>query len=96
MKYIKQHYSSKISLELLSEKFSCSQSMLVKNFKKGYGTTIMNALMDIRLQKAKELLKGGRLSVKEIAFLCGFTEQNYFSKTFSKKYGCSPSEFRRN
>ena len=95
MKYIKQNYSSKITLDILSEKFSCSQSMLVKCFKKEYDTTIMNALMDIRLKKAAEYLKNSRLSVKEIAAECGFAEQNYFSKAFSKKFGCSPSEYRK-
>ena len=96
MKYLKQNYASKITLDLLAQKFSCSQSMLVKNFKKEYGTTIMNALMDVRLEKAAELLKNGRLSIKEIASECGFSEQNYFSKSFSKKFGCPPSDFRKN
>lgn len=95
MKYIKQNYASKITLDVLSDKFSCSQSMLVKCFKKEYDTTIMNALMDIRLKKAAEHLKNGRMSVKEIAAECGFAEQNYFSKAFSKKYNCSPSEYRK-
>jgi AraC-like DNA-binding protein len=95
MMYIKQNYSSKITLDILSEKFSRSQSLLVKSFKKEYGTTIMNALMEIRLEKAAEHLKNGRLSIKEVAAECGFSEQNYFSKSFSKKYGCSPSEYRK-
>lgn len=96
MKYIKQNYSSKITLSILAEKFSCSQSMLVKCFKKEYGTTIMSALMDIRLKKAAEHLKNSRLSIKEIASECGFSEQNYFSKAFSKKYNCAPNEYRKN
>ena len=95
MTYIKQNYASKITLDLLALKFSRSQSMLVKCFKKQYGTTIMTALMDIRLEKAAEHLKNNRLSVKEIATECGFAEQNYFSKSFSKKYGCSPMEYRK-
>lgn len=95
MTYIKQNYASKITLDLLALKFSRSQSMLAKCFKKEYGTTIMSALMDIRLEKATEHLKNGRLSVKEIAAECGFAEQNYFSKAFSKKYGCSPSEYKK-
>lgn len=95
MKYIKQNYASKITLDILSQKFSCSQSMLIKCFKKEYGITIMSALMDIRLKKAAEHLKNGRLSIKEIAAECGFSEQNYFSKAFSKKYNCSPIEYRK-
>ncbi len=95
MKYIKQNYASKITLDILSKKFSCSQSMLVKCFKKEYNTTIMNALIDIRLKKAAEHLRNGKMSVKEIAAECGFAEQNYFSKAFSKKFGCSPIEYRK-
>ena len=90
MKFIKQNYASKITLDLLADKFSCSQSMLVKCFKKEYDTTIMNALMDIRLKKAAEHLKNGRMSVKEIAAECGFAEQNYFSKAFSKPFLIPP------
>ncbi len=94
MKYITQNYSSKISLGLLAEKFSCSQSMLVKCFRKEYGTTIMQALTDIRLKKAAEHLQNSRMSIKEIAHACGFAEQNYFSKVFFKKYHCAPSAYR--
>jgi AraC-like DNA-binding protein len=94
MKYLKQNYRSKITLDILAEKFSCSQSSLIKCFKKEFNTTIMNALMDIRLKKAAEHIKNSRLSLKEISAECGFSEQNYFSKTFSKKFGCSPSVYR--
>lgn len=95
MKYIKQNYASKITLDILAKKFSRSHSMLAKCFKKEYGTTIMNALMDVRLNKAAEHLKNGSLSIKEISAECGFAEQNYFSKAFFKKYNCSPSEYRK-
>lgn len=94
MKYVKQNYSSKITLDLLAQKFSCSQSMLIKSFKKEYSTTIMTALMNIRLEKAEQYLKNSRLSVKEIAGRCGFSEQNYFSKAFTNKFNCSPSKYR--
>jgi two-component system response regulator YesN len=95
MKYIKQNYRLKITLNSLADKFSCSESLLVKCFKKQYGTTIMSALMDVRLQKAEEHLKNSRLSIKEISAECGFSEQNYFSKAFKKKFGCSPSEYNQ-
>lgn len=95
MKYIKQNFHSKITLDILANKFNCSQSLLIKSFKKEYGTTIMNALMDIRLEKATEFLKNSRLSIKEISSECGFSEQNYFSKSFAKKYNLSPSEYRK-
>ncbi len=95
MAYINQNYASKITLEILSDKFSCSQSLLIKTFKKEYGATIMKILMDVRLERAEEYLKKSRISLKEIADSCGFSDQNYFSKAFAMKYGCSPSEYRK-
>ena len=93
--YINQNFSSKITLELLAERFNCSQSLLIKSFKKEYGTTIMKELMEVRLLKAEEHLRKSRIPLKEIADECGFSDQNYFSKVFASRYGCSPSEFRK-
>lgn len=93
--YINQNYSSKITLELLADRFSCSQSLLIKTFKKEYGTTIMKELMEVRLEKAEEHLRKSRIPLKEIADECGFSDQNYFSKVFAAKHGCSPSEYRK-
>ncbi len=93
--YLNQNYSSKITLEILAERFTCSQSLLIKSFKKEYGTTIMSSLMKIRLEKVVELLQTSRISLKEIADDCGFSDQNYFSKVFAAKYNCSPSEYRK-
>lgn len=93
--YLNQNYSSKITLEVLAERFNCSQSLLIKSFKKEFNTTIMKELMEVRLEKAEEHLKKSRISLKEIADECGFSDQNYFSKVFATKYGCSPSEYRK-
>lgn len=93
--YITQNYASKITLDVLAGRFNCSQSLLIKTFKKEYGTTIMTALMEVRLERAEEHLRKSRISLKEIADECGFSDQNYFSKVFAAKFGCSPSEYRK-
>ena len=95
MQYLQQNYTAKITLPMLAKQFFCSQSLLIKSFRREYGTTIITALTEIRLKKAEELLLGSRMRVKEIAHSCGFSEQNYFSKAFFAKYGCSPSEYRK-
>jgi AraC-like DNA-binding protein len=69
--------------------------MLVKCFKKEYGTTIMNALMEIRLQKAAERLKNGRQNLKEIASECGFSSPYYFSRCFSESEKVTPTSYRK-
>lgn len=94
MEYINKNYSAKITLSILSQKFGCCNATLTKCFKKEYNLSIMTYLCSVRLAKAEEMILKTRKSFKEIAADCGFYDQNYFSKTFTKAYGCSPSEFR--
>ncbi len=93
--YISQNYASRITLEGLSKRFNCSQSLIIKTFKKEYNSTIIKTLIDIRLSEAEDRLIKSRKSLKEIADECGFSDQNYFSKVFSAKHNCSPSEYRK-
>lgn len=95
LEYLNQHYASRITLDRLSKKFGCCNSTLTKCFQNEYGQTIIEKLTDIRVQKAAELLCKSRCSIKEISSDCGFSDQNYFSKVFSSKYGCPPSTYRK-
>lgn len=94
MDYIQKNFASKITLTILSQKFGCCNSTLAKCFKKEYGISIMSYICRLRLEKSEDLLCKTRKSLKEISFECGFYDQNYFSKIFTKNYGCSPSEYR--
>lgn len=94
MDYIHNNFPSKITLSILSQKFGCCNSTLAKCFKKEYGISIMGYICKLRLEKSEEMLRKTRKSLKEISFECGFYDQNYFSKTFTKQYGCSPSDYR--
>lgn len=94
MEYINKNYSSKITLSILSQKFGCCNATLTKCFKKEYNLSIMSYLCSVRLSKAEEMILKTRKSLKEISGDCGFYDQNYFSKLFTKYYGCSPSDFR--
>ena len=92
--YINKNYKNKITLSVLSQKFGCSNATIVKEFKKDSGTTVMSYLCEVRLKKAAEMIKSTRKSFKEISAECGFHDQNYFSKLFTKKYGDSPTMYR--
>lgn len=92
--FITKNYASKITLNTLSHKFGCCNATLTKSFKNEFGITIMDYLFKIRIEKAAELVQKTRRSFKEISSDCGFYDQNYFSKSFSKYYGVSPSEYR--
>ena len=55
----------------------------------------MEYLTHVRIQKAKRLLISTSKSVKEIAEICGYSDQNYFSKVFLKRCGMTPTAFRK-
>lgn len=93
--YINKNYASKVSLSILSQKFGCCNATLTKSFKKEYGMTITKYLTLVRLEAAEEYVRKTRSSFKEIAADCGFYDQNYFSKSFTKKYGYSPTDYRK-
>ena len=92
--YLNAHYAEDISLDKLCETFNCSKTTLLTSYKKAYGVTVYKYLTDLRLDAARELLSDSRYSVGDIAARCGFADQCYFSKVFSKRFGIPPTAFR--
>ena len=56
--------------------------------------TAMPYLLQMRLNRARNLLMHNELSVKEVAFMTGFNDPLYFSRVFRKKFGGPPTEAR--
>ncbi len=93
--FIQKHYTNKITLEDIAKSGSVSKSTCLLIFKKYLQDTPTNYLIGYRLKKAANLLKETDLSVSEIAFEVGFQGASYFTETFRKYYGYSPSEYRK-
>ena len=93
VKYIEEHYSSRLSLTDLSEEYNLSCTYLNTKFKSETGYTFNDFLNRYRMQKAVELLKSDQYKVYEIAEMVGFSEYKYFIKVFKKYIGCSPAKF---
>lgn len=93
MDYIKENYSSRVSLTDVSERCGMSCTYLNSKFKSGTGYTFNDFLNRYRMQKAVELLKENKYKVYEIADLVGFSDYKYFIKVFKKYVGCSPVRF---
>ena len=93
--YIHDHYAEKISIKDICKAIGCSKSALLTAFKAEYGTTVNSYICDVRIEKAKRLLKTTDLSMSEIAYETGFYDQSYFSKVFYSKLSITPSDYRR-
>ena len=91
--YIKEHYSSRVSLTDVSEQCGMSCTYLNSKFKSFTGYTFNDYLNRYRMQKAVDLLKENKYKVYEIADLVGFSDYKYFIKVFKKYVGCSPVKF---
>jgi transcriptional regulator GlxA family with amidase domain len=71
-----------------------SRSRLYDLFRNETGTSPARYAKQLRLERARDLLETGTLSVKEIAGVVGFTDVSHFVRNFKMAYGASPSEFR--
>ncbi|MBQ7363520.1 MAG: PocR ligand-binding domain-containing protein [Clostridia bacterium] len=92
-RFIHENFSEKIGIAEICREVGCSKSTLITCFKRAYGTTVNKYLTDVRLGEALRMLRGGDMSIGEIAEATGFSDQSYFSKVFSSKYGFPPSEY---
>lgn len=92
--YIQDHLDGDTSLTAIAEHFHFSREYLLRVFKKESGITILQYINDIKINKAKELLKNPELPIKEIAQLLGFNSTGYFIRFFKSKMGISPKVYR--
>ena len=93
--YLDEHYTETISLDFLAEEFYISKYYLAREFKKAYGETIFQHIIAMRINYAKRLLRFTDKSIDEIAELCGFHDQSYFTKQFKKAENMTCLAFRK-
>ena len=91
--YMDIHYTQRLTVENVAEYAHVSPSQLTRAFKKHYGETPYEYLLNLKLEGAKILLTTSRLSVKEISESLGFCDEHYFSMLFRKKTGLPPSKY---
>ena len=83
-----------VTLSELGTQFKYHPNHINRVFKRRYGSTLLQYHMDLRLRKAKELLRFSHENIGEIALKCGFEDLNYFSRVFRQNEGITPSRFR--
>ena len=92
--FIDNNYDKELKLDFLSNAQFTSKYHLLRLFKRYYGLTPRQYLMDKRIEKSKENLTNG-MTVTETCFSVGFESLGSFSTLFKTKTGKSPSQFRK-
>jgi two-component system response regulator YesN len=92
--YINANFQKEISLDDVSREVDISPYYFSKIFKEETGENFIEYVTAIRIEKAKELLEQSNLSMKEICAQIGYADPNYFSRTFKKNVGLTPTEYK--
>lgn len=94
--YINRNFKTELRLENVAKILGYTPSYFSSWFHKTIGITYVEYINDLRLSEAKRLLMSTSGSVTEIGFIVGFSSFSGFLKNFKKKYGTTPSKFRKN
>lgn len=93
--YLDRNYAEKVTLDGLATHFYINKYYLTKVFKEQYGQSITAYLLNVRITKAKQLLRFSNKSIEEIGLEVGLGAPHYFSQTFKSVEGVPPSIYRK-
>ena len=94
-KQLDDSLGGRFSLAEYAASLNCTESALIRSFRRYYKTTPHEYLMENKILEAENYLLYTGLSVKEIAATLAFSDQYHFSNTFKSRKGCSPTAFRK-
>ena len=95
LNFVDFHYMEPLSLESLALRYSVNKNYLSTRFSKEVGMTLTDYINLTRVRRSLKLLNDSSLSMQDIAERVGFTDANYYTRTFKKIHGTTPHEYRR-
>ena len=93
-RYIKDHLCDKMSIEHLSRLACMSRANFFRYFKQEFGITPIDFINSERLKMAKGMMARPEDSIRDISLCAGFSDVNYFIRTFRKMEGITAGEYR--
>lgn len=88
---LQKHFHQKITAVDLADEIGVGEKTLKRAFKKCYGINLFGYQVQLRMERAKELLMQGDKSVKQVAKLVGYSGQSSFTRKFIRYFGSAPS-----
>lgn len=93
--YIREHLSEELSVKNLADMVYVGADHLTRTFKKRYGKTVTDYILEQRMNLAGELLKDQRLTITMVSDAVGFGNYSYFAEQFKRTFGKTPREYRK-
>ena len=94
IKYMEQNYTEVDSVKQVADKFSYASNYLSHLFKKYTGLSLKEYMITIKMQKAKELIREGNLTLNEVAEICGYDSVSSFCRLFKKYLDTTVNEVK--
>lgn len=94
VEYINGHYTEPITLNSIADKFFMNASYFCKVFKDEMGESFTKYFINLRIQKAKELMSDPTVKIYEIAGMVGYDDVQYFTRIFKTIVGVTPMQYR--
>lgn len=96
MDYIYKNYYVNLSVSELASRYGYTTDYFSYLFKKSTGQSLVSFINKVRIHSSKALLANFGVSIKEIAYSCGFPDEKYYMRIFKKYEGITPSQYRNN
>lgn len=91
--YVKQNFRFKVRNETVSELCNMSPFRFSRSFRETYGITFQDYVVRYRILEACRLLRSPSANVTDVAYAIGFNDASYFSRTFRRYVGTTPSNY---
>ncbi|EET58669.1 transcriptional regulator, AraC family [Marvinbryantia formatexigens DSM 14469] len=93
LQYMQFHICERLTLSTICEKFSLSRSSLQTLFHNEKGCGAMEYFSELKIQRAKDIIRDGNMNFTEIAYYLSYSSLPYFSRCFKKSTGMSPAKY---
>ena len=92
---IEREYANDLELDAIARRLATSRRQLQRAFAEAGSTSFRTRLAEVRMRRARDMLREGTLQVREVAGRVGYRQAAQFAKTFRRHHGRPPSTFRR-